>query len=193
MSQLSLFLHSINRIQLDKLQSSQAVDPDLLKKHISIEQEEIKSFVGIKRINYKFEKKNIHLKYILERDGEYKDNNRVIKKFIAHIWISHELFLKIFYHLKFLLDSRSKNDVNANILITDNKIGGLLRYLTVLTQEYDHYISSYEIQKIILNGGNGVLPAWDINYPDPNHIYPFIDNLFYFHEQSSILCGRSDT
>ena len=71
------FSNEIHKVPTNGLQSSHAIDLRVLENLIHSEQEEIKSFINEQNIRYDFDKKNIHLKYILERDGEYERRNIV--------------------------------------------------------------------------------------------------------------------
>ena len=50
------------------------------------------------------------------------------------------------------IDTRNNTSDDRTITIINIKVKALLNYLQIITQEYEHYVSSYQIQKSILSG-----------------------------------------
>lgn len=181
---LTNFLNKIVEIpseDIDKL--THYVDIELLKHYIEKEKEEIKKHIDQKGIRYEFENTHYNLKLILERDNEAIDNNRVVKKFIAHILISHNLFINLFYYLRRLIYNNVQgiSDIESDRI--NGKINGMLNYLTMLTKEYVHYINSYDQLKSAPSSKNVQNhSAWSIDIPSSDRLFCLIDDLFYFNE-----------
>ncbi len=149
------------------------VDISLLEYYIQKEEEQIKEFLKQREIWYKFDKRHYNLKLIFERENETNFEKGWIKKFVAHILISHDLFINLFYYLKRFL----------NYGTSEYKLNGILNYLKLIKEEYSRFTNSFNYLKTHNNKQfSPDLPAWFINIPSPEDIYCIIDEIFYFNE-----------
>jgi hypothetical protein len=179
---LSRYLHDIvitNPTEIDKLKSN--IDRSRLQVIIEKEEDEIKAYIKKEKIRYHFEKKYYNFRLVFERETELENSRRLIKKFIAHVLLSHELIVNVINQIEIELGKHERRLESSNTVIDPVKIRSLQGYLGLVNEEYDRYMTSYNIIKSESSISRENLPAWRIEIPTPDPLFCFIDDLFYFN------------